>query len=54
MVINVGDVIITKKAHPCGGNTWVVTRTGVDIKMRCQTCSHVVMIDRCQCEKRNQ
>ena len=52
MVINVGDTIITKKPHPCGGNTWVVTRTGADIKMRCLKCDHVVMIDRCQCEKR--
>ena len=52
MDINIGDEIITKKPHPCGGNRWVVTRTGADIKMQCTTCSHVVMIDRCQCEKR--
>ena len=45
-VIAVGDVIRTKKPHPCGGDTWTVTRTGADIKIRCTTCGRVVMLDR--------
>lgn len=44
--IHVGDVIRTRKPHPCGGDQWTVTRTGADIKMRCNTCSRVVMLDR--------
>ena len=44
--INLGDVILTRKPHPCGGNEWTVTRTGADIKIRCNTCGHVVMLDR--------
>jgi hypothetical protein len=44
--ILVGDVILTRKPHPCGGNEWTVTRTGADIKIRCNTCGHVVMMDR--------
>ena len=44
--IRVGDVIRTRKPHPCGGDIWIVTRTGADIKIKCNTCGHVVMLDR--------
>ena len=44
--ILVGDVITTRKPHPCGGDEWTVTRTGADIKIRCNTCGRVVMMDR--------
>ena len=42
----VGDIVETKKKHPCGGNTWEITRVGVDFKLKCQKCGHVVMLDR--------
>lgn len=44
--IALGDVVRTRKKHPCGGDVWTVTRTGADIKIRCNTCGHVVMLDR--------
>ena len=44
--IRLGDVIATRKPHPCGGNEWTVTRTGADIKMRCNRCGRLVMLDR--------
>ena len=44
--IRLGDVVVTRKPHPCGGSEWTVTRTGADIKMRCLTCGRVVMLDR--------
>ena len=44
--IALGDVVQMRKPHPCGSLTWVITRTGADIKMRCQKCGHVVMLDR--------
>lgn len=44
--INLGDVIQTRKPHPCGGDTWVVIRTGADIKIKCQSCGRIVMLDR--------
>lgn len=44
--ISAGDVIRTRKPHPCGGDEWTVTRTGADIKIRCNTCGRVVMLDR--------
>ena len=44
--IHVGDVIRTKKKHPCGSDQWTVTRNGADIKMKCEGCGRVVMLDR--------
>ena len=41
-----GDVIRTRKAHPCGSDEWTVTRTGADIKIRCNGCGRMVMMDR--------
>ncbi len=42
----VGDIVETKKKHPCGSNIWEVVRVGVDFKLKCKGCSHVVMLDR--------
>ncbi len=44
--IRIGDVVTTRKPHPCGGNEWTVTRTGADIKIRCNGCGRIVMMDR--------
>jgi len=45
-VILIGDVIRSRKPHPCGGDEWTVIRTGADIKMKCNTCGRLVMMDR--------
>ena len=50
--IHVGDVVRTRKKHPCGSDVWTVTRNGADIKMKCQGCGHIVMLDREQFLKR--
>ena len=44
--IRIGDVIQTRKPHPCGAVLWTVTRTGADIKMKCSGCDRIVMLDR--------
>ncbi len=44
--IRVGDIIESRKPHPCGSSEWTVTRTGADIKMRCNRCGRVVMLER--------
>ncbi|MBQ9264145.1 MAG: DUF951 domain-containing protein [Clostridia bacterium] len=44
--IRLGDVIQTRKPHPCGGDTWTVIRTGADIKIKCLQCGRIVMLDR--------
>ena len=41
-----GDRVLMKKPHPCGSSIWQITRTGADIKMRCEGCGRVVMLDR--------
>ncbi len=41
-----GDIVSTRKPHPCGGDLWTVIRTGADIKIRCNTCNRIVMMDR--------
>ena len=44
MIFNIGDVVTTKKVHPCGNNTWTVVRTGADIKLKCNKCDRTIMI----------
>ena len=44
--IRLGDVIQTRKPHPCGGDVWTVIRTGADIKIKCRQCGRIVMLDR--------
>ena len=44
--ILLGDVIQSRKPHPCGSDTWTVIRTGADIKMKCNVCGRIVMLDR--------
>lgn len=45
MTYNIGDKIITKKTHPCGGNIWTIVRVGCDVKIQCEKCGRIVMID---------
>lgn len=46
MEYNVGDIVRTKKQHPCGSKLWEITRVGVDFKLKCLGCGHVVMLER--------
>ena len=52
MLLNVGDIVKMRKAHPCGGDLWKITYVGADIKMRCETCGRIVMLERPVFEKR--
>jgi len=49
--IIVGDRLQMKKKHPCGADTFTVTRIGMDFKLRCDGCGHEVMIPRVKAEK---
>lgn len=51
MDVRVGDILIMKKNHPCGGNRFVVTRSGMDFKLRCEKCGHDVEVPRSKAEK---
>lgn len=46
MEYNVGDIVRTKKVHPCGSKLWEITRVGVDFKLKCLGCGHVIMLER--------
>ncbi len=50
--IRLGDTVTTKKAHPCGTNEWLVIRIGADIKIKCNGCGRIVMMDRADFLKR--
>lgn len=50
--IKVGDIVELKKQHACGCKEFEVTRTGMDIKIKCQKCSRLIMLDRETFEKR--
>lgn len=47
----IGDIVKMKKTHPCGSDRWEITRTGIDFRMKCLGCGHVVMIPRPKFEK---
>lgn len=51
MDIRLQDILVMKKAHPCGGDRWLVLRTGADIRMRCMKCGHELMTPRFKAEK---
>ena len=51
MDVQVGDVIQTKKQHPCGSNRFDVLRVGMDFKIRCQGCDREIMLPRVKIEK---
>ena len=51
MDIKIGDKLKMKKQHPCGCDVFTVTRIGMDFKLRCDGCSHEVMLPRSKAEK---
>ena len=52
MPVEAGDTVRLRKAHPCGGKEWRVTRTGADIGMECLTCGRRVFLTRDEFERR--
>jgi hypothetical protein len=50
--INIGDILVLKKGHPCGENKWEVIRVGADVKLKCLGCDRIVMLDRPTLTKR--
>ena len=52
MLLHVGDLVKMRKAHPCGNDLWRITYVSADIKMRCEKCERIVMLERPVFEKR--
>ena len=51
MDVRVGDILVMKKQHPCGENTFLVLRSGMDFRIRCTGCGREVMVPRAKAEK---
>lgn len=51
MDIILNDILVMKKAHPCGEKRWQVLRTGADLRLKCMGCGHEVMTPRFKVEK---
>ena len=49
---NLKDEVIMKKQHACGTNEWMITRVGVDIKLKCVHCGREIMMDRLEFTKK--
>lgn len=51
MDVRLGDRLLMKKPHPCGGREWLVLRVGMDFRLRCTTCGREMMVPRSKAEK---
>ncbi len=50
--LQIGDIIETKKQHPCGSKSFTIMRTGMDFRMKCDGCQKEIWIERPKLEKR--
>ena len=46
MDYKIGDIVRTKKVHPCGSKLWEIVRIGVDFKLKCEWCVNFVILPR--------
>ena len=44
MEYQIGDIVRTKKVHPCGSKLWEITRVGIDFKLKCRGCGHEILV----------
>ena len=45
------EIVVLKKAHPCGGHDWKIVRVGADIKLQCVTCGKYINLTREELKK---
>lgn len=43
---DLGDIVEMKKPHACGVNRWEIVRMGMDIRIKCTGCGHLVLMPR--------
>ena len=43
MDVQLKDILVMKKTHPCGECRWEVLRTGMDFRLRCLGCGASVV-----------
>lgn len=50
---NLDDIVQMKKDHPCHkSHFWKIVRVGVDIKIKCEGCGAVIMMERREFERK--
>lgn len=49
--LEIGDRLILKKKHACGGEKWEVWRLGMDIGIKCLKCGRKLKIMRSELKK---
>lgn len=47
-----GTVALTKKPHACGGDRWLIVRTGADIRLKCLVCGREIFLPPDELKKR--
>jgi hypothetical protein len=50
-VFDIGSILIMKKNHPCGSDTFRVLRVGSDIRIECTGCGRDLTLPREKLEK---
>ena len=51
MELKLNQRVELKKPHPCGSSQWEILRVGMDIKLKCLGCGHLLMVPRSKAEK---
>ena len=52
MTIKLNDILEMKKPHPCGCKNWLVLKGGIELRLKCQGCGHIVLVERSKIEKK--
>lgn len=47
-----GDIVEMRKPHACQTNRWQVMRIGMDIRIKCEKCQHLVTMTRRDFDKK--
>lgn len=46
------DVVEMRKPHACQTNRWEIIRMGMDIRIKCEHCGHIVTMTRRDFDKK--
>jgi hypothetical protein len=47
----VGQQVILRKPHPCGGRWWTIYKLGMDVGLQCQQCGQRIKLVRRRFER---
>jgi hypothetical protein len=42
----VGQRVILKPSHPCGGQYWIIYKLGMDVGLQCEQCGQRIKLAR--------